>query len=149
MGGIARETGLVFECEQSKIFNLVLNKHRLDFLDDLVNVHTSRKLKKAIGYNNAKSMSLIYSDNGEMKYKKLVGNKYVDFMKEYDKDNILLDFNWSDIDEDFIRGFEVCKHLYKKGVMLNMCNYGDEGLDYLNVNENEIILFLNSYDGVI
>lgn len=147
VGKIAMETGVMFKSEQIKIFNLVLNKHRFEYLNDFVNIYNSKKFKKAIGLNKAKSISKIFIDNDKVGYKKLVGYKYFDFIKENDKDNMLLDFIWSDINDDFVDGFALCTYLFDKNIMLNLCNYGSEGLDYLDVAGNEINIFLDFYSG--
>lgn len=113
-------TGLTQKVEQSKVFNTVLNTYRFKYMTEIANhKQTSILLTDLVG-------------DGSNSYL-LKNNRIIEFMSCNDKDNILLDINRIDIDDNFKAGLDHINNVVGIETVTNLCNYGNEGLDYLAI----------------
>ena len=149
MYDIAIRNGVIHEKDYVKIFNIILNKHRFDYINSMIYYQKNKSFNYPINISKNRSILIQDIDNGKIKTYKVSNGSYIEFMKEYDDNNILCNITWDDINEDFMRGVWVCNFLLKGDVLTNISEYGSEGLDYLNINPNEIMGIIDNFNRII
>jgi hypothetical protein len=113
-------TGLTHSTEQSRVFNYILNTYRFKYMSEIV---------------NQKSTSILLTDlrGGVPTSYLLKNNSLIEFMLRIDSDNILLDINRVGINEDFKIGLGYINDVIGIETITNLCSYGVEGLDCLDI----------------
>jgi hypothetical protein len=112
-------TGLTHTNEQSKVFNAVLNEYRFKYMSGLANYEPTGILVN--GFKGVSSRPYA-----------LKNNAIINFMSSNDKDNILLDFSRTDINEDLRGGLNYIINNFSVDSLTSLHTYGNEGLNFLD-----------------
>lgn len=151
---IAIRNGVINNYEIEKIFNNIILRNNIDLLYKTIAHNDKMKNKGRIDdiFGDAdtnRTMIRIDNEDGVLVAKKLENNSLLNFMRDNNYYNIITDISWSDIDEDFIAGVRILDALKDKSILYNIHSYGNEGLDYLNIENNEIKSIIDTLHGSI